>query len=173
MKTRHTFNLWAYLWLGRVWLPNYEFDTQPYVSGSSCDELKSRMVYWWLEASSGIIRGVVTSLCNNKLSSYYYYYILSSDSPHITPTQESKHQLEKETGNLSNKTDFSVIEAQTSEFHQDLGNEWMQNPLIIILCKLKHPALAMYSKTLQTVSTEIRGLVRLRIFCFKGQTEKN
>lgn len=117
LKTRQAFDSWAYLWLGGVWLPKYEFDTQPYVSGSSCDELKSRMVYLWLEGSSCIIRGIFTSLCNNKLSYYYYYYILSSDSPHITPTQESKHQLEKETGNLSNKTDFSVIEAQTSEFH--------------------------------------------------------
>lgn len=79
----------------------------------------------WLEVSSGIIRGIFTSLCNNKLSSSYSYYILSSDSPHITSTQESKHHLEKETGNLSNKTDFSLIEAQTSEFHQDLGNEHM------------------------------------------------
>ena len=30
----------------------------------------------------------------------------------------------------------------------------------------------MYSKTLQTVWTEIHGLVRLRIFSFKVQTEK-
>ena len=30
----------------------------------------------------------------------------------------------------------------------------------------------MYSKTLQTVSTEIHELVRLRIFSFKGQTKK-
>lgn len=78
-----------------------------------------------IRGSSGVIRGIFTSLCNDKLSPYYYYYILSSDSPHITPTQELKHQLEKETGNLSNKTDLSLIEAQTSEFHQDLGNEWM------------------------------------------------
>lgn len=81
------------------------------------------MVCLWLEGSSSIIRGMFTSLRNNKLSSSYYYDILSSDSPHITPTQASKQQLEKETGKLSNKTDSSLIEAQTSEFHQDLENE--------------------------------------------------
>lgn len=123
IETRQAFHSWAYLWLGAVWLPNCETDTQPYVSGSSCDWLKSRMVYSWLEGPSCIIRGIFTSLHNNKLSSYYYYYILSSDSPHITPTQVSNHQLEKETGKWSNKTDSSLIEAQTSEFHQDLGNE--------------------------------------------------
>lgn len=125
LRTRQAFNSWAYVWLGGVWLPDCETDTQPYVSGSSWDGLKSRMVYLWLEGSSGIIRGIFTSLCNNKLSSYYYHYILSSDSPHITPTQVSNHQLEKETGKWSNKADSSLIEAQTSEFHQDLAIECM------------------------------------------------
>ena len=43
LKTRQAFNLWANLWLGGVWLPNCESDTQPYVSRSSCDGFKSRM----------------------------------------------------------------------------------------------------------------------------------
>ena len=128
LRTRQSFNSWPCLWLGGVWLPNCETDTQPYVSGSSCDGLKSRMVYLWLEGSLDIIRGIFTSVHNNKLSSYYYHYILSSDSPHISPTQASKHQLGKKkkkrkTGKLCNKTYSSLIEAQTSEFLQDLGNE--------------------------------------------------